>query len=102
MESIGIDVHKVNRQVCVVDEHGEIVQERRIRTDRERVSEVVGKRHRARVLIEASTESEWVLGQKGFELLPNHTVDDSVLGLAADVGPTLPVGTPFVVGARSF
>jgi len=60
MESIGIDVHKVNSQVCVVDENGEVIDERRIRTDRERFATALGKRGRARVLLEASTESEWV------------------------------------------
>jgi transposase len=72
MESIGIDVHKVNSQICVVDETGEIVEERRIRTDRERFGAVVGKRDRARVLIEASTESEWVarcLEELGHEVI---------------------------------
>ncbi len=40
MESIAIDVHKVNSQVCVVGESGEVVEERRIRTDRERFAAV--------------------------------------------------------------
>ena len=36
MESIGIDVHKVNSQICVVGENAEVLEERRIQTDRER------------------------------------------------------------------
>jgi transposase len=59
MEHIGIDVHKVESQLCILTESGEIV-ERRIRTQRERFVVVLGARPRAKVLIEASTESEWV------------------------------------------
>src|SRR2546427_6887050 len=59
MEHIGIDVHKVESQICILTESGEVV-ERRIRTQRERFAAVLGERPRAKVLIEASTESEWV------------------------------------------
>ncbi len=59
MEHIGIDVHKVESQICILTEDGEIV-ERRIRTQRERFGTVLGERAPARILIEASTESEWV------------------------------------------
>jgi transposase len=72
MESIGIDVHKVNSQVCVVGEDGEVIEERRIHTDRERFGAMLGKRPKARVLIEASTESEWVarcLEELGHEVI---------------------------------
>src|SRR5262245_12369576 len=72
MESIGIDVHKVNSQVCIADESGEVIEERRIRTDRERFAVVLGKRAKGRVLIEASTESEWVarcLEELGHEVI---------------------------------
>jgi hypothetical protein len=72
MESIGNDVHKVNSQVCIVCENGEVIEERRIHTDRERFAAVLGKRPKARVLIEASTESEWVarcLEELGHEVI---------------------------------
>src|SRR5712692_4286479 len=59
MEHIGIDVHKVESQICILTEGDEVVG-RRIRTQRERFAAVVGGRPRAKVLIEASTESEWV------------------------------------------
>jgi hypothetical protein len=48
MESIGMDVHKMNSQVCVVGKDGEIIEERRVRTDRERFAAVLGKRPKAR------------------------------------------------------
>ena len=59
MESIGIDVHKVESQICILTESGEII-ECRIRTQRERFAAVLGKRASAKILIEASTESELV------------------------------------------
>ncbi|MCP3145014.1 IS110 family RNA-guided transposase [Pyxidicoccus xibeiensis] len=60
MEFIGIDVHKRDSQVCILAEGGEVVLEQRLRTQRERLGELLGKRPKARVLLEASTESEWV------------------------------------------
>ncbi len=59
MENIGIDVHKKESQLCIITEAGEVI-EQRIRTERGRFSEVLGKRPQAKVLMEASTESEWV------------------------------------------
>jgi len=59
MEHIGIDVHKRECQVCILTESGELI-ERRIRTERGRLKEVLGSRPKAKVLLEASTESEWV------------------------------------------
>jgi transposase len=59
MDFIGFDLGKVSSQVCIITEGGELV-ERRIRTDREQIGKLFGGRHRARILIEASTESEWV------------------------------------------
>jgi len=59
MENIGIDVHKVESQICILTEGSEVI-ERRIRTQRERFAAVFGVRAPARILIEASTESEWV------------------------------------------
>ena len=59
MDHVGIDVHKRESQICIVTELGEVI-EIRIRTDRERFAAVFGSRPRARILIEAMTESEWV------------------------------------------
>jgi hypothetical protein len=46
MESIGIDVHQVNSQICVVGENAEVLEERRIQTDRERFAAVLGSGRR--------------------------------------------------------
>jgi transposase len=59
MDHIGIDVHKRESQIYILAEGGEVI-EQRIRTEPERFAAVLGARPRARILIEASTESEWV------------------------------------------
>src|SRR6266700_6456507 len=59
MDHIGIDVHKKESQIYVLADGGEVI-ERRIRTEPERFAAVLGARPRARILIEASTDSEWV------------------------------------------
>src|SRR6516225_4236943 len=71
MDHIGIDVHKKESQICILKEEGEVI-ERRIRTDRERLAVMLKDRPPARVLIEASTESEWVarcLEELGHEVI---------------------------------
>jgi transposase len=59
MDMIGIDLHKRESQLCILAADG-TVTERRIVTSRERFTAVFGSRAPARVLLEASTESEWV------------------------------------------
>jgi transposase len=59
VDHIGIDLHKRDSQICWLTEAGE-VREQRIRTTRERFVEVFGGQSRAQILLEASTESEWV------------------------------------------
>src|SRR5881397_3914045 len=59
MDSIGLDLHKRESQLCILTVAGEVV-EQRIVTSRERFAAVLGERPRARILLEASTESEWV------------------------------------------
>jgi len=59
MDTIGLDLHKRESQLCVLTEDGEVI-ERRIVTSRERFTAVLGNRAPARILLEAATESEWV------------------------------------------
>lgn len=59
MDTIGIDLHKRESQLCIIADDGAI-SERRIVTSRERFTAVLGDRSAARILLEASTESEWV------------------------------------------
>ena len=58
MDTIGLDLHKRESQLCILTTDGELI-DRRIATTRERFTAVLGDRPRARILLEASTESEW-------------------------------------------
>jgi transposase len=77
VDHIGIDLHKRSSQICILTPDGELL-EQRIGTSRERFTAVLGGRPQARVLLEASTESEWVaccLEQLGHEVIvadPNY------------------------------
>ncbi len=59
LDTIGLDLHKRETQICILTADGELI-ERRIATTRERFTAVLGNRPPARILVEASTESEWV------------------------------------------
>ena len=59
MEYGAIDLHKRESQVRIVTADGEVF-DRRILTTRDRLTAIFGDRARLRILIEASTESEWV------------------------------------------
>jgi hypothetical protein len=56
---LGLDVNKRERQICLLAEGGELI-ERRIRTEAEHFAPGLGDRPRARIVSEASTDSEWV------------------------------------------
>ena len=79
MDSIGIDLHKRESQLCTITEDGELL-EQRIVTTRERFTAVLSARPPARILLEASTESEWVA--RHLESL-GHTVLVADPGFAA-------------------
>jgi transposase len=59
MDHIGIDLHKKESQIGILGAGGEL-SEQRVRTTPDRFAVVLGDRPRARILLEASTESEWV------------------------------------------
>ena len=77
MEIIGLDLHKRESQLSIKADDGSIT-DRRIATSRERFTAVFGARPPARILLEASTESEWVarhLESLGHEVIvadPNY------------------------------
>lgn len=78
MEYAAIDLHKKESQIRIVLESGGIVDQR-IATTRDRLTAVFWGRARMRILVEASTESEWVaqhLETIGHEVIvadPNFT-----------------------------
>ena len=59
MDIIGLDLHKRESPLSIKADDGTIT-ERRIATNRERFTAVFGARPPARMLLEASTEREWV------------------------------------------
>jgi transposase len=77
MDHIGMDAGMKSSHICELSEAGEVI-ERQIRTERRRFQEVFGNRPKARILIEASTESEWIaccLEEFGHEVIvadPNY------------------------------
>jgi transposase len=86
MDHIGIDVHKRESQIYILAEGGEVV-EQRTRTEPERFAAVLGTRPSARILIEASTDSEWVarcLEALGHEVRAKATLARSGGGRPAD------------------
>ena len=77
MEYGAIDPHKKESQIRIVTRTGEII-DRRIATRRDGFTHVFWGRPRMRILVEASTESEWVaehLEDMGHEVIvadPNY------------------------------
>ena len=59
MDTIGLDLHKRESQLCMIGFGGEVT-EKRIVTSSERFTAVLRGKSRCRILLEASTESEWV------------------------------------------
>jgi transposase len=57
---IGMDVHKVHTQICVLDDEARVVCQMRVSTRRDALSKHLCDYGGSRALIEASTESEWV------------------------------------------
>jgi transposase len=60
MAFYGIDVHKRDTQLCAINDDGSVVLERRFRTERAMFADVFRELPPGKVLLESSTESEWV------------------------------------------
>lgn len=60
MEYGAIDLHKNRSEIRIVDAAGQVRQEATIRTTCEELTRIWAARTRMRILIESSTESEWV------------------------------------------
>jgi transposase len=72
MEYGAIDLHARESVIRIVDETGAILLDRRIATRHDRFADVVGDRPRMRIIVESSTESEWVA--QGLEALGHEVV----------------------------
>lgn len=77
MDYAAIDLHKKESRIRILTEAGEVV-DYRIATTREALTAVFGERAALRVLLEASTESDWVathiesLGHEAIVADPNY------------------------------
>jgi transposase len=60
MLTIGLDLHKRETQLCIVDASGAIQHERRLPSTRPAFTARLGGGMPARILLEAGTKSEWV------------------------------------------
>src|SRR5215210_4428848 len=78
MEYGAIDLHKRRSQIRIVDADGDFVLERRVDTTRPDLERVFAGRAAMRIVIESSTESEWVaqhletLGHEVIVVDPNY------------------------------
>jgi transposase len=76
---VGIDLHKMESQICVIEETGEVLAETRVTTRRDTIELALAAWPGAQVLLEACGESEWVarhLEQRGYQVVvadPNYT-----------------------------
>ncbi len=59
MEDVGMDLGKKESQIAIITEAGELI-EKRMRTERERLIRYFKDRAVSKILLEASTISEWV------------------------------------------
>jgi len=69
---VGLDVGDRYTHVCVLDEGGEVLEERRLRTSRVEVERLFEGTTRARIVIEAGAHSPWMvalLSQLGHEVI---------------------------------
>ena len=77
MEHVGMDVGLRESQLAILTEAGELL-DKRIRTELSRLVQFFGSRTRMKILLEASTESEWIarcLEELGHEVVvadPNY------------------------------
>ena len=78
MTHVGIDLHKLESQICVIDEAGVVLEETRVPTRRDTLSRALAAWPQSQVLVEACNESEWVarhLEQRGHVVVvadPNY------------------------------
>jgi transposase len=80
MEYGAIDLHSRRSQIRIVEDNGAVVKDCRIDTTRAALTHVFASRPRMRILVEASTEAEWVaqcleaLGHDVIVADPNYTL----------------------------
>jgi transposase len=71
MNYIGLDLGQTSSQICCLTSEGELI-EKRIKTERESLAQFFGRLPQSRILLEASTISQWVarhLAEFGHEVI---------------------------------
>jgi len=80
MEYCGIDLHQVYRQICILDDEGEVMETSRVRTSRPGLTRFFGTQEPMRIVVEAGGSSPWVsrllseLGHCGCHVSPYGVV----------------------------
>ena len=70
--TIGLDLGDRSSRYCVIDEHGEVIQEGSVVTTRKGLDRVLGAGPRCRLAMEVGTHSPWVsrhLARLGYEVI---------------------------------
>jgi transposase len=82
---VGIDLHRRRSQVAIIDEQGQLTLQKRIVTDRETFSELLGDPDGAHVALEATYGWEWLaelLEEAGFDVHLAHPLRTRAIAAA--------------------
>jgi len=84
---VGIDLHRRRSHIAIVDEHGELVESRRIANDRDTFLELLGdpKAGETHVALEATYGWEWLaelLEEAGYDLHLAHPLRTRAIAAA--------------------
>jgi transposase len=82
---VGIDLHRRRSQIAIIDEHGELTLQKRIATDRETFTELLGEPDGAHVALEATYGWEWLaelLTDAGYDVHLAHPLRTRAIAAA--------------------
>jgi transposase len=82
---VGIDLHRRRSQIAIIDEHGELTLQKRIATDRETFTELLGEPDGAHVALEATYGWEWLaelLTEAGYDVHLAHPLRTRAIAAA--------------------
>jgi transposase len=82
---VGIDLHRRRSQIAIIDEHGELILQKRIPTGRETIRELLGDPSRTHVALEATYGWEWLaelLEDAGFDVHLAHPLRTRAIAAA--------------------
>ena len=82
---VGIDLHRRRSQIAIIDEHGELIVQKRIPTGRETIRELLGDPAGTHVALEATYGWEWLaelLEDAGFDVHLAHPLRTRAIAAA--------------------